>query len=647
MGVRRGRRIAAAAVLLAAAMPAQHVDWKFERTLAARLANTRGDEPMRVYFVMRDRIGPGHWSPRVRDLPLAARRAAVVADLRAHAARSQRPIVELLLAERQRGRCRDIAANWLGNFVCAEAHADVVRAVAARDDVWEVWPDVVLPPAAYEDGAPRAAHSGAAGCGPAGNGPAEVGADKVWAMGFTGKGVVIMNADSGVNQFHLSLRSGLWANPGEIIGNGIDDDGNGYIDDDIGWNFAANSPNVDDNGGHGTATAGVMIGNCFCDGTAYGIAPGAELMTGKLSNEVSQWFALQYAVQMGAHVQTSSHSYKNNFLPSPNYRMHREIADATLAAGLIRTNSTSNNGNSCQDPTSGVRRPFNVSAPGNVPSPYMDPAQTLVGARSGVIGVGAYDLSTRQLQSTTPCGPVAWDLTELLAVVPTFPTIYWSAAHNDYPWAGGAQLGLLKPDVVAPSGTDTTVGSGFSCQIRPFGGTSNATPVVAGIAALWKSANMSLTPEDVAMIVHQTADDFGLVAGKENTYGAGRVDAYAGAKLALAVHRVNGEPAWQVQHRSGTPVRLEVDGSAGKPVLILGGLSRTTSSLGPLTASVGGPWFEIACGMTDAAGDLVLNLPVIKVGAPVTIYTQAFVDDRTGPTGAILASNAIGIRLLP
>ena len=95
-----------------------------------------------------------------------------------------------------------------------------------------------------------------------------------------------------------------------------------------------------------------------------------------------------------------------------------------------------------------------------MPAPYLDPAQTLVGGRSGVIGVGAYQVSTGVLATYSPCGPFSWNLPDLLAVVPAFPLGNWDPVnHNDYPWTGGSQMGLLKPDVLAPTGTTTSSGS--------------------------------------------------------------------------------------------------------------------------------------------------------------------------------------------
>jgi hypothetical protein len=106
-------------------------------------------------------------------------------------------------------------------------------------------------------------------------------------------------------------------------------------------------------------------------------------------------------------------------------------------------------------------------------------------------------------------------------------------AYQDYPYqTSPGAMGLLKPDVSAPgNGTVTTSdGGGYSS----FSGTSGATPHVCGTAALLLSANPLLNPEDVAMILQTTAVEKGT-PGKDNRYGAGRIDAYEAYLLALSM----------------------------------------------------------------------------------------------------------------
>ncbi len=617
--------------------------------LQAIPAATRDRAKLPVYFVIRERFDFAGRYPEFLRMPLVERRARAIRELEAHAARTQRRLLAELRVAEAAGEVSDISINWLGNFVKCSATATAIVEAAVLPSVREVWFDYVPPLADVEDRVPAAAAAPTALPAGPGNGPLAVGADKVWAMGIRGKGVVVLNSDSGISMdassrvvAHNALKGNVWHNPGETF-NGRDDDGNGKVDDVYGWSFARRNNRIGDGGGHGTETAGCMVADASCNGTTYGIAPQAKLMVGKLSGESSQWDAIQYGIKEGADTQTSSHSYKIYFRPAPNYAMHRDVANASLLAGLIRTNSTSNDGRSCNSSTRRQRRPFNISAPGNLPPPYIDPNQRLVGGRSGVIGVGAYFVSSNALASYSPCGPFAWSLAELKQRV-SYPHS-WKSSYNDYPTAGG-KMGLLKPDVVAPTGTRTSARTG--CSIVTFGGTSNATPNAMGCILLWKSANKSLKPEDVGMIIHQTSHDRGSVRGKENRWGAGTIDAFAGVKRALCVHRVDGDPAWTVKHKAGTRIDIALDGSEQKLGLILVGGSRKTTNLGFVSFGLGQPVLFLTAGSTGPAGEAVRARFVVPSGAiGITFYSQAFVDDRSGPTKLWLSSNVIGTTITP
>ena len=428
--------------------------------LEQQLDQAQPEEHLPVYFVMADQLGYDHWFPRVNRMHIDDRRALVVAELKAHAARTQRELLDRLRTCEADGEAAEVTSNWLGNFVQCAATPAIVRRLARLASVAEVRYNATWPLDQIEDSAP--APQG----GTPGNGPVNTRANEVWALGFTGQGVIAMNADTGTAINHGDLIHRKWTNPGEIPGNGIDDDNNGYIDDINGWNFFNNNNNVSSGStSHGTLTAGCMVADGACSGIVTGQAPEARVMYGAIGaccpqsgpvnagGEVAQWEAIQYAIDNGAHVQTSSHSYKNGFIPPPNYAMHRTVGDNSLAAGLIRTNSTSNNGSVANNPTNLARIPFNVSAPGNLPPPYLDPNQTLIGKKSGVVGVGAHDVNNNSLLSYSPRGPYAWHLEDLLSVNPSYPLEYWSANHNDYPWFGGLHQGLLKPDLTGSSWT--------------------------------------------------------------------------------------------------------------------------------------------------------------------------------------------------
>lgn len=73
--------------------------------------------------------------------------------------------------------------------------------------------------------------------------------------------VVVAVVDSGADINHSYISSHLWTNPGEIAGDGVDNDHNGYVDDIHGWNFVDNNNDVNDGYGHGTAVAGLACAN--------------------------------------------------------------------------------------------------------------------------------------------------------------------------------------------------------------------------------------------------------------------------------------------------------------------------------------------------------------------------------------------------
>jgi subtilisin-like proprotein convertase family protein len=90
-----------------------------------------------------------------------------------------------------------------------------------------------------------------------------VGADinvlPVWDQGFTGsKNVIVAVVDSGLETTHPDLAPNIFVNPGEIAGDRIDNDGNGFVDDVNGWDFGENDAITNDPEGHGTQVAGLI-----------------------------------------------------------------------------------------------------------------------------------------------------------------------------------------------------------------------------------------------------------------------------------------------------------------------------------------------------------------------------------------------------
>jgi len=88
-------------------------------------------------------------------------------------------------------------------------------------------------------------------------GLAKIGAESGWDVTTGAVSITLAIIDSGIDLSHEDLSDRLWTNPGETAGNGVDDDGNGLVDDVHGWNFLTDSSDLTDENGHGTQVAGV------------------------------------------------------------------------------------------------------------------------------------------------------------------------------------------------------------------------------------------------------------------------------------------------------------------------------------------------------------------------------------------------------
>ena len=178
---------------------------------------------------------------------------------------------------------------------------------------------------------------------PMGTPGADIDAPRAWDLAFDAGDVLVAVLDSGVDYTHPDLAANVWINPGEIPGNGLDDDANGYVDDVHGWDFFSNDDDPMDAAGHGTHVAGI-VGATTDNGLGVaGVCWSANLMVLKIgdaegADEASAIAAIEYAVAMGARVINASWG---------EYHASQALEDAVRFAsdaGLLFIASSGNDG---------------------------------------------------------------------------------------------------------------------------------------------------------------------------------------------------------------------------------------------------------------------------------------------------------------
>lgn len=176
----------------------------------------------------------------------------------------------------------------------------------------------------------------------------KISAAGAWDYFSAGSNIVIAIVDDAVERFHADLNPNVWVNPGEIANNGIDDDGNGYIDDINGWDVANNSASVDPPSAasnHGTHVAGISSAATNNGLGLSSIGFSCKIMCVKSTNQpppsiTHGYEGVLYAANNGAHIINMSWGGPNASATAQN------VIDFALSKGCILVASAGNSNSS-------------------------------------------------------------------------------------------------------------------------------------------------------------------------------------------------------------------------------------------------------------------------------------------------------------
>ncbi len=296
---------------------------------------------------------------------------------------------------------------------------------------------------------------------------ADINAPEAWSVNTGSQSVVVGVIDSGIDYNHPDLQNNIWSNPGETgvdgggndkATNGIDDDGNGYIDDVRGWDFANNDNDPMDDNGHGTHVSGTIgaEGNNSIGVVGVNwhvsIMPLKFLNAGGSGDNAAAAAAILYAAKFkdagGANlVRVTSNSWSGG-------KRSSTLQDAIANSGSLFVASAGNNG----------------SNQAVYPAGY---------SNANIISVAATD-------------------------------------HNDN-LATFSNYSSNWVDLAAPG--VNIISTYPSNQFRSLNGTSMAAPHVAGVAGLIMAASPGLSVSAVKNRIMNTVDPIAALAGKMVTGG--------------------------------------------------------------------------------------------------------------------------------
>ena len=340
---------------------------------------------------------------------------------------------------------------------------EAIAGLRGHPDIEHVEPNYLVRVTALPDDPRFSVLHGLRNTGQLGGSPgADIAAEAAWDVTTGDREVVVGIVDTGIDYEHPDLAGNIWINTAEIAGNGIDDDGNGFVDDVRGWDFVAGDNDPMDDNGHGTHVAGTVgaVGNNGrgVTGVAWKVRllPLKFLGANGLGNVANAVAAIDYATSLGVDI-------TNNSWSGPAYS--RALEEAIRAAG--------------------EREILFVAASGN----------------------------TGTDNDRLPAYPASYELPNILAVTATDPADLPAPFAN----VGSGSVHLGAPGVSVFS---TLPGDRYGTS----SGTSMASPHVAGAAALIRSLVREIPVVDLRRLILDGVDPVPSLAGL--TVTGGRLNAY-------------------------------------------------------------------------------------------------------------------------
>jgi subtilisin family serine protease len=396
--------------------------------------------------------------------------AAVPARSDAWIVRSERP----LAAVAEAGWRTERLGTGVQLVVAPGVSPAAMRAWAAGiDGVAGIEPDFAIRPTAVPDDPSFTDQWGLRNTGQSGGSRGgDIAAVAAWDVTTGSRSVVVAVIDSGFDYTHPDLAANAWRNPGEVPGDGLDNDGNGFVDDVHGWDFANDDADPMDDDGHGTHVAGTIgaVGDngVGVTGVSWQVSiMGLKFLDAEGSGSISDAIAaISYATRMrrefGVNVVATNNSWGG---ADRSLALRAAIAEGG-AAGILFVTAAGNDG------VNGDRR---ANYPAN---------EDL----DAVIAVTATNRSNR-LPAFATYGPVHVDLA-----------------------APGAAIRSTVP------------GGGYAT----FSGTSMAAPHVTGTIALLATANPAASATAIRGAILSTTRPLAALAGK--TVTGGLLDAAAAVR---------------------------------------------------------------------------------------------------------------------